>query len=63
MKCVLVNPTCNDRYGCGDGGFDLLWRIEKVSHKIKLIRTDKAYNGDFSDKNNYRILDGVLRAE
>ncbi|WP_322518432.1 IS5 family transposase [Chitinophaga sancti] len=31
------------------GGFDLLWKIEKVSHRMKLIRTDKAYQGEFSD--------------
>ncbi|WPV70628.1 IS5 family transposase [Chitinophaga sp. LS1] len=31
------------------GAFDLLWRIDKVSHRMKLIRTDKAYCGDFSE--------------
>ncbi|OMP75493.1 IS5 family transposase [[Flexibacter] sp. ATCC 35208] len=31
------------------GGFDLLWRIEKNSSRMKLIRTDMAYRGEFSD--------------
>ncbi|WPQ60146.1 transposase [Chitinophaga sancti] len=31
------------------GGYDLLWRIETVSSRMKLIRTDKAYRGGFTD--------------
>jgi transposase len=30
------------------GAYDLLWRIDKVSRRMKLIRTDKAYRGEFS---------------
>jgi hypothetical protein len=30
------------------GAFDLLWKIVNVSHRMKLIRTDKAYRGEFS---------------
>lgn len=38
------------------GAFDLLWRIDKVSRRMKLIRTDKAYRGEFSEivENYYR---------
>ena len=32
----------------GEGAYDLLWRIEKVSSKMKLIRADGAYGGEFS---------------
>jgi putative transposase len=32
----------------GEGAYDLLWRIEKVSSKMKLIRADGAYGGAFS---------------
>lgn len=31
------------------GGFDLLWRIDEVSRRMKLIRTDKAYRGEFCE--------------
>lgn len=31
------------------GAFDLLWRINSISRRMKLIRTDKAYRGEFSE--------------
>lgn len=45
------------------GAFDLLWRIDKVSHRMKLIRTDKAYRGAFSEivENYYRWGMGITQ--
>ncbi|WPV68253.1 IS5 family transposase [Chitinophaga sp. LS1] len=31
------------------GAFDLLWKIDKFSHRMKLILADKAYRGEFSE--------------
>ncbi|RYY08070.1 MAG: IS5 family transposase [Sphingobacteriaceae bacterium] len=30
------------------GGYELLWQLEKSSNRISLVRTDKAYRGEFS---------------
>jgi transposase len=33
----------------GEGAYDLLWRIEKVTSNMHLIRADGAYRGEFSE--------------
>lgn len=45
---IAINVSAPDVHD-SVGAFDLLWKIGKVTHRMKLIRTDKAYRGKFSE--------------
>jgi transposase len=37
----------------GKAGLDLLWRLDRASNRMELIRADHAYEGDFCDAAKY----------